>query len=302
MDSRIKRLFKDPYYAARVVFHRLSPIIKSDELAVRVGYFLSMHKKLNLEHPKTYNEKLQWLKLHDKREVYTKMVDKLLAKDYVHEVLGDGYTFKTLGVWKHFDDIDFDKLPNQFVLKCTHDSGGLIICKDKSKLNIERARKKINKCLKKNYYYATREYPYRNVVPRIIAEEYMVDESGTELKDYKFFCFDGVPQMLFVATDRAIDTRFDFYDSDFNHLPFTQGHPWADKEIKKPVNFDEMLDLAARLSVGIPHVRVDLYNIHGKVYFGEMTFFHYSGTMPIYPEEWDYKIGEWLELPSAKEN
>ena len=139
-------------------------------------------------------------------------------------------------------------------------------------------------------------------MPRIIAEEYMVDESGTELKDYKFFCFDGVPKMLFVATDRAIDTRFDFYDSDFNHLPFTQGHPWADKEIKKPVNFDEMLDLAARLSVGIPHVRVDLYNIQGKVYFGEMTFFHYSGTMPIYPEEWDYKIGEWLELPSAKEN
>ena len=297
MDSRIKRLFIDPYYAARVVFHRLSPMIKSDEIAVRIGYFLSMHKMLNLEHPKTYNEKLQWLKLHDKRDVYTKMVDKVLAKDYVHEVLGDGYTFKTLGVWERFDDIDFDKLPNQFVLKCTHDSGGLIICKDKSKLNIERARKKINKCLKKNYFFATREYPYRNVVPRIIAEEYMVDESGTELKDYKFFCFDGVPKMLFVATDRAIDTRFDFYDSDFNHLPFTQGHPWAEKEIKKPEHFDEMLNLAARLSTGIPHVRVDLYNINGKIYFGEMTFFHYSGTMPIHPEEWDYKIGEWLKLP-----
>ncbi len=302
MDSRIKRLFFDPYYAAKVVFHRLSPMIKSDELAIRIGYFLSMHKKLNLDHPQTYNEKLQWLKLHDKRDVYTKMVDKVLAKDYVQELLGDGYTFETLGVWKHFDDIDFDKLPNQFVLKCTHDSGGLIICKDKSKLNIERARKKINNCLKKNYFYATREYPYRNVVPRIIAEEYMVDESGTELKDYKFFCFDGVPRMLFVATDRAIDTRFDFYDSEFKHLPFTQGHSWADKEIKKPDNFDEMLDLAARLSVGIPHVRVDLYNIHGKIFFGEMTFFHYSGTMPIYPEEWDYKIGEWLKLPSVKEN
>ncbi len=299
MDNRIKRLLTDPFYAARVVFNRISPFIKNDESAVRIGYYLSMHKRLNLVNPQTFNEKLQWLKLYDRRPEYTRMVDKALSKDFVKEILGEGYTFKTLGVWDSFEDIDFQKLPRQFVLKCTHDSGGLVICKDKQNLNVDNARKKITKCLRKNYFFATREYPYKDVEPRILAEEYMVDESGTELKDYKFFCFNGIPKMFFVATDRAIDTRFDFFDVDFNHLPFTQGHPWADKEIKKPDNFDEMLRIAAKLSEGIPHVRIDLYNIRGKIYFGEMTFFHYSGTMPIHPEEWDYKIGEWLNLPKV---
>lgn len=243
---------------------------------------------------------MQWLKLHAKHTEYTNLVDKYEVKNYVKKVLGEDYIIPTLGVWENFDDIDFDKLPNQFVLKTTHDSGGVIVCKDKKFLNITAAKKKIEKSLRHNYYYEHREYPYRNVKPRIIAEKFMVDESGTELKDYKFFCFDGKCKMLFVATDRPYDTRFNFYDTEFNQLPFKQGHPLSTKEIKKPIGFEQMKDIAEKLSKGFPHLRVDLYDINGHIYFGELTFFHFSGNVPFEPNEWDYKIGKWLNLPNER--
>lgn len=226
-----------------------------------------------------------------------KLVDKYEVRKFIEERIGREHLIPCLGVWNHFDEIDFDKLPNQFVLKCTHDSGGLIICKDKSTLDLKQARKKIEHCLKRNYFLNHREWPYKDVKPRIIAEEYTVDESGYELKDYKIFCFDGKPKAMFIATDRGTDTKFDFFDTEFHHLPFTNGHPNADKEIKKPTNFDEMLRIAGILSKGMPEVRVDLYNVNGKILFGEMTFFHWSGLMPFEPEEWDYKFGSWIELP-----
>ena len=295
--NKFINVLKDPYYGIFAILKRIAPLIKDDAKYARWQYYFSMHKRLNINPPVTYNEKLQWLKLNDKHEEYTKLVDKYEVKKIVADIIGDEHIIPTLGVWDKFEDIDFDKLPNQFVLKCTHDSGGLVICKDKSRLNISKARRKINKCLKKKFFYENREYPYKNVIPRIIAEKYMVDESGTELKDYKFFCFNGIPKMLFIATDRPYDTRFDFYDINFNHLPFRQGHPWAKKEIKKPLGFDKMLELAGALSKNIPHVRVDFYDINGTVYFGELTFFHFGGIVPFEPEEWDYKIGEWLELP-----
>lgn len=167
-------------------------------------------------------------------------------------------------------------------------------------MDITKVRAKIEKSMNNNFFYQHREYPYKNIIPRIIAEQYMVDESGTELKDYKFFCFDGEPKMLFVATDRPFDTRFDFFDMEWNHLPFKQGHPLATKEIKKPAGFEQMKEIARELSKGFPHVRVDLYDINGHIYFGELTFFHFSGNVPFEPEEWDYKIGEWLKLPIDK--
>ena len=202
------------------------------------------------------------------------------------------------GKEKLFDEIDFDTLPDQFVLKTTHDSGGVVVCPDKSKFDKVAARKKLERSLKHNYFFEHREYPYKNVPPRIIAEKFMVDESGTELKDYKFFCFDGKCKMLFVATDRNIgDVKFDFFDEKFNHLPFVQGHPWAEKEIKRPAGFDKMIELSEILSKGFSHVRVDLYDINGQIYFGELTFFHFSGNVPFVPQEWDYKIGEWMKLP-----
>ena len=270
--------------------------ILPDALYLRLKFFQRMKKFLNLKTPQTYNEKLQWLKLHDRKPEYTKMVDKYEVRKYIADTIGEEYLIPLLGVWDSFDEIDFDSLPEQFVLKCTHDSGGLVICKDKSKLDINAAEKKINKSLKTNYYWHGREWPYKNVKPRIVAEKFMVDESGTELKDYKFFCFDGEPKFLFIATDRPHDTKFDFYDIDFNHLPFTNGHPNADKEIKKPAGFDKMVEIARKLSKGIPHIRIDLYDINGEIYFGEITFFHWSGFTPFEPEEWDYKLGEYIKL------
>ena len=272
-----------------------------DKMYLKIAFRGRMDRKLNLENPTTFNEKLQWLKLYDRRPEYIQMVDKYEAKKYVAGILGEKYIIPTLGVWDSFDAIDFSSLPNQFVLKCTHDSGGVVICKDKTHFDKEAARKKINKCLKRNYYDMNREWPYKGVKPRILAEQYMEDESGFELKDYKFFCFDGTPEFLFVACDRSTpneETKFNFYDMDFNFLPFTNGHPNAqDGRITKPTAFDEMKRLAAVLAAGLPHARIDFYDINGKVYFGEITFYHWSGMMPFDPPEWDEKLGEYIQLP-----
>lgn len=298
MLDKIKKGLSNPLLICEYIQRKfLLYLIKDDKTYIKWNYFFGMGKFPNLNNPQSYNEKLQWLKLYDRRPEYTRMVDKFEAKEYVKEILGEEYIIPTLGVWDRFEDIDFDKLPNQFVLKCTHDSGGLVICKDKKSLDIIKVRKKICKSLNRNFYWSHREYPYKNIKPRIIAEQYMVDESGTELKDYKFFCFNGKCKMLFIATDRQHDVKFDFYDTEFNHLPFIQGHPLATKEIKKPRGFNEMIHLSEVLSKDIPHVRVDFYDIHGKIYFGELTFFHFSGNVPFKPKEWDYKIGKWLKLP-----
>ena len=229
------------------------------------------------------------------------MVDKCEAKRYVANVTGEEYIIPTLEVWDNVHEIDFDKLPNQFVLKTTHDSGGVVICPDKKTFDKENAKRRLTQSLKRNYYFYGREWPYKNVPRKIIAEKFMVDEQTHELRDYKFFCFNGTPKMLFIATDRqnpTEETKFDFYDMDFNHLPFTNGHPNSHKPIAKPDTFDEMVKLAAILSKNIPHVRVDFYEINGKVYFGELTFSHWSGFVKFEPHEWDKKIGDWLVLPN----
>ena len=252
-----------------------------------------MQYPLNLENPRTFSGKLQWLKLYDRHPEYTKLVDKVEVKKYVASIVGDKYIIPTYGIWNSVDEIEWDNLPNKFVVKATSDSGGVIICKNKNKLNISAAVAKLKKLGSRTYYYQNREYPYKNVLHRYIAEEYMEDESGYELKDYnKFFYFNGVVKYLFVATGRQnIDTRFDFYDTEFNHLPVLNGHPNADVWPLKPENFDEMLEVADQFSKDIPHVRVDLYNIKGKIFFGALTFLHWSGEIPYEPIEWDYKFG-----------
>ena len=298
ITTKIKKGIKHPSMVFSKFFHKLIMLlIKNDETYVKWDYFGGMGIFPNLKEPKTYNEKLCWLKLHARNEEYTKMVDKYDAKEYVRGVIGDEYIIPSYGVWDSFDDIDFDILPNQFVLKTTHDSGWVIICDDKSKFDANAAKKKVEDSMKKNLFYTHREYPYKNLKPRIIIEKLMIEEGGRGLKDYKFFCFDGKVKMLFIATDRPFDTRFDFFDRDFNHLPFRQGHPLASRPIEKPDGFEEMIAVAEKLSKGMPHVRVDLYNINGNIYFGELTFFHFGGTVPFKPAEWDYKIGEWLKLP-----
>ena len=263
----------------------------------RVGYWP------HLNHPRTFNEKLQWLKLNDRHAEYTQMVDKIDAKKYVASIIGDKYIIPTLGVWNSVDEIEWDKLPNQFVIKVSSDSGGIVVCKDKQTLDIEKAKEKLTNGWGKNYYVHNKEYPYRDLTPRIIAEEYKEDESGYELRDYKIFCFNGEPKILFVASDRqnaGEDTKFDFFDLNWNHLPFTNGHPNSKEHIAKPKNFEEMLEIAKKLSVGIPQVRIDLYNCNGKIYFGEITFFHWSGMSAFDPVEWDYKWGKMIKLPCDK--
>ena len=272
-----------------------------DEKYLKKLFRISMGKELNLEHPVTFNEKLQWLKLYDRQPEYTKLVDKYEVKKIVAGLIGEEYVIPTYGVWERFDDIDFDRLPEQFVLKCTHDSGGLYICKSKKQFDKTAAKKKIETALKRNYFWTGREWPYKNVKPRIIAEQYMEDSKYHELRDYKFFCFNGTVKALFIASDRQTpgkETKFDFFDEQFNSLPFKQGHPNSAILPEKPVNFDKMKRIAEKLSTNIPHVRIDLYEVNDQILFGEMTFSHYSGFVRFEPEEWDEIFGSWIDLPN----
>ncbi len=270
--------------------------ILPDKVYLKLMYRIKMHRKLDLKNPLTYNQKLQWLKLNDRNPKYTDLVDKYKVRDYIKKSIGSEYLIPLIGVYDSSDEIDFDKLPNQFVIKCNHDSASVIICKDKKSFNIEEAKKTIDNAMKHNYYYIGREWVYKNVKPKIIIEKYMVDESGVELKDYKFFCFNGEPKLLFVAKDRPHATKFNYYDMSLNKLDIKQYYPNFDGKLEKPKNYDKMIEIAKKISKDFLHVRVDLYNIDGKIYFGELTFYHFGGFFPFEPESWDYKIGEMLDL------
>lgn len=274
-----------------------------DEVFLKKIFKLRMGYNLDLNNPTTFNEKLQWLKLHDRKNSYVKMVDKYKAKEYVANIIGKKYIIPTLGVYDKFDEIDFNELPNQFVIKCTHDSGGLVICKNKAMFNKKKARKKINKCLKRNFYYNYREWPYKNVKPRIIIEKYMEDENSNTMRDYKFFCFDGKPEIMYLSEglEDHSTASMSFYDmnmkiseckrSDYRPLAYTP---------KKPKNFEKMKKFSAILSKNIPHLRVDWYEINGELYFGELTFTTCAGMVPFANMEWDYKLGKKINLEGVK--
>lgn len=275
----------------------LLPLL-SDKTFLKMYYPVMMNEELDLKNPKTFNQKLQWLKIYDRKPEYTTMVDKYAVKEYVADKIGKEYIIPTLGVWDNFDDIDFDSLPNQFVLKCTHDSGGLVICRDKSKLDIAMAKKKINMSLKHDYFYNGREWPYKNVPHRIIAEQYMADD----LRDYKLFCFDGVPRMTLVWSERFTKDglKEDFYDEAWNHLNVQRhAHGNAILPIQRPKQYELIKKLAAKLSEKMPFARIDFYEINEKVYFGEITFYPASGFEEFKPEEWNLKLGEWIKLPTG---
>lgn len=269
-----------------------------DELYLKFMFRLRMHRKLNLENPQCFNDKIQWTKLYDRRPEYTTYVDKYAVKKSVADKIGGQYIIPTIGVWDRFDDIDFEKLPNQFVLKCTHDSGGLVICKDKKTFDIEQAKKKINTCLKRNYYWMGREWPYKNVPHRIIAEQYMADD----MRDYKLFCFNGVPRITLVCSERFTKDglKEDFYDESWNHLNVQRlTHGNTILPIERPKQYELMKKLATKLSEKMPFARIDFYEINEKVYFGEITFYPASGFEGFKPDEWDLKLGEWLKLPNG---
>lgn len=270
-----------------------------DVTYLKLRYRASFGKKMNLKHPVTFNEKLQWLKLYNRKPEYTIMVDKVKAKEYAAKMLGEEYIIPTLGVWDSPDEIDFDSLPNQFVLKCNHNSGlGMCICRDKENLDIEKVKFNLKRGMEENYFLSGREWPYQNVPRKIIAEKYMVDHNDTDLNDYKFFCFNGEPAIMFVSSDRKNKVCFDYYDMNLHHLELKQGGENYHGLIHLPKHFDEMKKLASKLAQGIPHVRLDFYEINDRVYFGEITFFDSSGFAKFEPASWDIKLGNMIELPS----
>ena len=282
------------------IFKRIAYIIP-DPLYLHIKYYMRTKKFLKLKKPTTYLEKLQWMKLYDRNPIYTMLVDKYEVKNYVAEKLGDQHIIPLLGVWDDVEDIDFSVLPNQFVMKCTHASGGLVICKDKTTFDKDAAKKKISRILKHNYYWTSREWPYKNVKPRVIIEKYMEDIATGETRDYKFFTFNGEPKVMYIATGRGTgETYGDFFDMEFNHLDMEIDHRCAPIQPQKPHNFEAMKEAARKLAEGIPQVRVDFYEINGEYYFGEMTFFHCGGFELFKPEELDLLWGEWVELPVRK--
>lgn len=258
-----------------------------------------------MQSPKTFNEKLQWLKLHDRNPLYTIMVDKYKVRDYIKNRIGTEYLIPLLGVWDNVEDIDFDKLPNQFVLKCNHNSGlGMCICKDKSKLDTKKVKLGLKKGLRQNYYLTGREWPYRNVKPRIIAEKYLTDTQGSkDLTDYKFFCFNGMVDCVMLCLERSCgDTKFYFFDRNWKLLRYNKKGKNTPKDflVDKPKNIEKMFDIAATLSFGLPFVRVDLYNSNGKILFGEFTFFPDSGFDANLLKETDIYFGQLIKLGETK--
>lgn len=298
IHNKLMNISEKQRFYLLVLWTKCSRLIKSDTLFLKVCYRLTMGEKLNFKNPKTFNQKLQWLKLHYTDARYTQMVDKYGVREIIAREWGEEHLIPLLGVWNKFEEIDFNTLPNQFVLKATHDSSSIIICKDKSDFNIKEAQNKLNKALRKNYFYIHRETPYKNVKPRIIAEKYMVDEDGAEPKDYKLFCFDGRVHFIQVHYDRFSDHKINIFDTNWNLMDLCIGPLNKHSAIiEKPICLDRMIEIAEQFSKSIPHVRVDLYVINDKIFFGEFTFYHAAGYRKITPPEWNYRLGDLITLP-----
>ncbi len=307
LRQKLKKLKKSTQktYRKYFTYEDSQHSLLSDKAYLKQQFKAKMGYELDLKNPQTFNEKLQWLKLYDRRPEYTDMVDKLAAKKYVADIIGEEHIIPTIAVYNNPDEIDFDALPDQFVLKCTHSSGiGNCICTDKSKLDFEKVREGLRKGLEDDYYLDEREWPYKNVPRKIICEQYMVDESEYELKDYKFFCFDGVPDCVMVSYDRLSDTgaKFYFFDINWELLRYNKRGVSAPEgfTLPKPQNIDVMFKMAEKLAIATkaPFIRVDLYNIRGFIYFGELTFFPDGGYDRNITKSTDHYFGELLDLPN----
>lgn len=273
-----------------------------DEIYLKMQYKHHFGERLNLKDPKTFNEKLQWLKLHNRDPYYNKLVDKYLVREYIEQKIGEQYLIPLIAVYEKVDDINWDELPEKFVLKCTHGSKSNIICTDKNKLNIKEAKQKLNKWMQWNWFWYGREWPYKNVKPRIICEKLMVDGTEPDLKDYKILCFNGEPKIVQVDYNRYKDHKRNLYDTDWNVIPVTFVYPSDSKIlIKKPEKLDEMLRMATILSKNHPHLRVDFYSINNEIYFGELTFYPEAGFGTFEPNDFDKTVGTWINLPTKSE-
>lgn len=281
------------------LWKKCSPYIKDDKFYLSVKYFLARRRIVHWKHPRRFNEKLQWLKLHcdDLKRKY--LVDKYEVKRVIKDIIGEGCVIPNYGVWEKFEDIDFEKLPNKFVLKCTHDSGGIVICTDKSSFDYNNAKKVLNQHLKKDYFYENREYGYQFVQPRILAEKYMVDESGWQLKDYKVFCFNGEPKFVEVDYDRYVGHKLNVYDLDWNYMDFYMtSHNDPNVLIPKPERLDDMLEFSRKLAKDEFFLRVDFYSIGEYIYIGELTFYPGAGCIDFHPDKYDYILGDMLRIPT----
>lgn len=283
------------------LFRKLTRLIP-DRIYLQIVYFKHFRRFINFNNPKTFNEKIQWLKLNYRNEEYTKLVDKYRVKQYITKLIGEEYVIPTLGVWNNVDDIDFKSLPEKFVLKCNNDSGGIVICKNKKDFDEAKAKSFLKERLKNNGYWYGREWPYKNVKPCIIAEKYMEDSISKDIKDYKFFCFNGSMEFFDIDIDRFIEHRANYYDRNGNFLPFGKTYcpPDYTKKIEMPKNLDKMIELAETISHNTVLSRIDFYEIDGQVYFGEITFYPGSGFSPFTDEKWDYKLGDMIDLPNIK--
>ncbi len=283
------------------LFRKLSRLIP-DRIYLQIVYFRHFKKFIDFDNPKTFNEKIQWLKLNYRKEEYTNLVDKYRVKQYITKLIGEEYVIPTLGVWNNVDDIDFKSLPEKFVLKCNNDSGGIVICKNKKDFDEAKAKSFLKERLKNNGYWYGREWPYKNVKPCIIAKKYMEDSISKDLKDYKFFCFNGSMEFFDIDIDRFIEHRSNYYDRNGNFLPFGKTYcpPDYTKKIEMPKNLDKMIELAETISHNTVLSRIDFYEIDGQVYFGEITFYPGSGFSPFTDEKWDYKLGDMIDLPNIK--
>lgn len=299
ISHKTKTVLRNPKSVLIKALYFTSPLF-SDRTYLKMLFPLNLGYRLNLDNPKTFNEKLQWLKINYRRPEMTQMVDKYEAKEFARKIIGDEYIVKNYGVWDSFDDIDFENLPEKFVLKTTHDQGGVVIIKDKNNFDKQAARKKLQKHLKVKHYYLTREWPYKDVKPRILAEEVLFDGEKSQPNDYKFYCFNGEPKVMLVATERSKKAKFNYFDMDFNSVDLQQGGERSDKAITEPQGFRKMIELSKKLSKGLPHVRADFYDIDGNVYFGEMTFFDSGGMAAFEPEKWDKIWGDWIDLEQIK--
>lgn len=304
MNKFIDYLFHHPRNLLAAIWSHVGHFF-SDETYIKGRFYLLMGKRLDLKNPKTFSEKLQWLKLYDRRPEYTTMVDKYAVKDYVAKIIGDEYVIPTLGVWNKPENIEWDKLPNQFVLKTTHGGGseGVVICKDKATFDRGLAIAKLNKDLKSDAYRIGLEWPYKNVPRRVLAEKYIEPQPDIkDLPDYKFFCFNGEPKYCQVISGRGTKMCIDFFDHEWNHLPFHEpkNYPFADIEPAKPKHFEQMRQFAATLSKRRSFVRIDFYNVKDKIFFGEITFFPTSGYGGFLPEEWDNILGEYINIEISK--
>lgn len=271
----------------------------NDKSFLNLTYWVHYGRFVNWEAPKGFNEKLQWLKVNNRNPEYSKLVDKCDVKEYVAGIIGEDYIIPTIGVWDKVEDVPFEELPEQYVIKCTHDSGSVSICKDKKTFNVSEVKKKLAKGLNSNLYFWGREWPYKNVRPRIIVEKLLKDNNNDDLKDYKLMCFNGKVKCSFVCSDRfnGEGLKVTFFDREWKKMPFWRRYPSASYEIPAPKSYHKMIELAERLSEGIPFVRVDFYEVDSRPYFGEMTFFPGNGVEEFNPVEWDYKLGSWINLP-----